>query len=47
MSLGSTITKHTNIPEELNNLDQAEIREIVHDVLNELSYINKKIRKPS
>jgi hypothetical protein len=39
-----SISKYTSIPEELDKLDQAEIREIVHDMVNELSTI-KKIRK--
>ncbi|HEX2407445.1 MAG: hypothetical protein ACM31H_02605 [Nitrososphaerales archaeon] len=39
-----SISKYTSIPEELDKLDQAEIREIVHDIVNELSTI-KKIRK--
>ena len=42
-----SIAKHTSISEELNNLDQTEIREIVYDVLNELSTTKKNIRKSS
>jgi hypothetical protein len=38
------VSKYTNMPEEVNKLDQDEIREIVHDVVNELS-TTKKIRK--
>ena len=36
-----SISKYTSIPEELDKLDQAEIREIVHDIVNELSTIKK------
>lgn len=39
-----SISKSTGILEEVDKLDQDEIREIVHDVVNELS-TTKKIRK--
>ena len=40
-----SISKYTSIQEEADKLDQYEIREIVHDVVNEL-LTTKKIRKP-
>jgi hypothetical protein len=39
-----SISKYTSISEEIDKLDQDEVREIVHDVVNEL-LTTKKIRK--
>lgn len=39
-----SISTYTSMPEEVDKLDQDEVREIVHDVVNELS-TTKKIRK--
>ena len=39
-----SISKYTSISEEVDKLDQDEVREIVHDIVNELS-TTKRIRK--
>ena len=39
-----SISTYTSMSEEVDKLDQDEVREIVHDVVNELS-TTKKIRK--
>ena len=36
------IAKRATITNEIDNLDQTAIREIIHDVLNEISYTKKR-----